>query len=397
MKKVLFFTALSILIASCKKENTSPTEENSTSSTTAIDLIDNTKGFHKIYRFFEAGVPSGSTIKAVDMTTEGSNKLNVAFLMDVNNSVLNRSLKRFSVDYTNNTELGPITAVPVNWTTSFEKEFFQFAPYTDLLAYGYVHGFGGGGTYHMVQGDIQEGTGLLTNIGPDGRIGKFQHLVVNPYFFSNGITGGDVYGYTSNGAFKSYTDNISSNFNKSIFEPITGTNDGVLISFHEDSVSAFIRDLTDTVNYHATRTSSVTISQNSLSLLADIGKVTIVKNNATDNNFSFAIIGVTPSDAELIVLTFKYDYATKTITKVIDKGAYWKSEVLAYDIDPDGNFYCIKTDNSIYKTTTSGTTKIANSILLSGTPSLLKYYNNKLFLGIINVNNNRQLDIVAQD
>ena len=395
MKKALFFLAIPIILISCKKETTKP-EEEEPASTTAIDLIDNSKGFHRIYRFFEAGVPSGSTIKAVDMTTEGSNRLNVAFLMDANNSVLNRSLSRFSVDYTNNTELRAVTAVPINWTTYFEGEFFQFAPYSDLLAYGYYHG-GSGGTYYITQGDIQEPTGMQTHIGPDGRIAKYPHLVVNPYFFSNGITGGDVYGYASNGAFKCYTDYISSSFNKSIFEPISGTNDGVLISFYEDSVSAFIRDLTDTVSFHATQTSSVTLSQNSLSLVADIYKVTIVKNNETDNNFSFAIVGVTPSDVELIVLTFKYDYATKTITKVVDKGAYWKSEVLAYDIDSEGNFYCIKQDKSIYKTTANGTTKIADNILLAGTPSLLKHYNNKLFLGITNVNNNRQLDIVVQD
>jgi hypothetical protein len=392
MKKLFFFLAIPLLYTSCKKEE----EPVVDATVSAIDLIDNTKGFHRIYRFFEADLSAGATIKAVDMTTEGNNKLNVAFLTDVNNSVLNRSLKRFSVDYTNNAELKPITTVAINWTTYFEHEFFQFAPFTDLLAYGYGHL-----TYYNVQGDIQEATGAQAHIGASGRIAKYPHLVVNPFYFSDGIDRGDIYSYMTNGTCKTYWDYAgyqgNSPFNEGIFEPISGTNDGVLIAFHADSVNAYLRDLTDTVKYHGVRNSSVALSQNSLSLISNTGKVTLVKNNTTNNNFSFAIVGVTPSNTEIIYLTFKYDYTAKTITKVIDKGAAFKSDVLAYDIDSDGNFYFIKTDKSIYKTTASGTTKIFSNVILAGTPNLLKVYNGKIFLGITNTNNSRQLDVVVQD
>ena len=397
MKKTLLLFAIPLLLNACKKKDKVEPIDDTAS---AIDLIDATKGFHRIYRLFEADLSAGATIKAVDMTTEGNNKLNVAFVNDVNNSVLNRSLKRFSVDYTNSIELKPVTTVAINWTTYFEGEFFQFAPFTDLLAYGYVHGTSSG-TSWSTQGDIPEGTGRKAHIGATGRIAKYPHLVVNPFYFSDGIDRGFIYHYIKNNSCKTYWDGAgyqgNSPFNEGIFEPITGTNDGVLIAFHEDSVNAYLRDLTDTVKYHAVRNSSVALSHNSLSLISNTGKKTLVKNNENDNNFSFAIVGVTPSDTEIIYLTFKYDYTTKTITKVIDKGAAWKGEVLAYDIDSDGNFYFIKTDKSIYKTTSTGTTKIFSNVVLAGSPNLLKVYNGKIFLAITNAKNTRQLDVAVQD
>ena len=168
--------------------------------------------------------------------------------MDVNNSVLNRSLKRFSVDYTNSAELRAVTNVAINWTTYLEKEFYQFAPFTDLLAYGYVHGVSSG-AYFVTQGDIQEQTGLKPHMGSNGRIAKYPHLVVNPFYFSDGIDRADIYSYMKNGVCKTYWDlagySGNSPFNQGIFEPITGTNDGVLITFHADSVIAYTRDVTD--------------------------------------------------------------------------------------------------------------------------------------------------------
>lgn len=390
-KKVfLALSSMFILLIACNDKIVEPIVNNSNNG---INMIDSTKGFHRVYSILDSNVVAGMDLKSITLTTQGSNRINVAYITDITNSVLNRTLNRFSVDYVSKKELKAKTKVPINWTTALENEFLQFAPFTDQLAYGYVHL-----NYYVLQGDLAQGTGLQRLVGANGRIAKSGQFVVNPFYFSDGIDKGFIYGYMKDNKWKSYWDYAgyagNSPFNEGVFEPITGTNTGVLIAFHDDSVKSLTRNLLDTVKYHAVNTSAVGIKRFTI---ANTGKGTIIKNNETDNNFSFAIYGSDNMNRELIYRTFKYDYATKTITKVIDLGANFKSEVLAYDIDTDGNFYCIKTDKSIYKTTTTGTTKIADNVVLAGKPVLLKYLNGKVFLAVINKTDNFQLDIVVQD
>ena len=134
-----------------------------------------------------------------------------------------------------------------------------------------------------------------------------------------------------------------------------------------------------------------------MAVIDNINRNTTIKNNENGNDFSFALHGTDGMNTQFYFWTFKYNYATKEITKVIDAGYFWANEVLAYDIDPEGNFYCIKTDRSIYKWTTSGLTKIVDNLIVAGTPTLLKIFNGKIFLAVVNKTNGRQMDIVVQN
>lgn len=385
--------SITLIFSACDlvKENTSTLP-----TTASTNLVDSTKGFKILYSYIDTQFPLGSNIVPVDMTTEGSNKLNLAFLVYATGK--DRILNRITVDYSNKSLLNARTEKTIAYPFSSNREIFSFAPFTNKLVYGYTQG-----SYWTVTGDIIENSGVQSSIGLAGRIAKNQHLVVNPFYLSDGIDKGDIYGTMINGQYQVYWDYAgytgSSPFNEGIFEPFTGTNEGVLIAFHKDSVVAFTRDLTNTNKYKAVRNSGVVLNKNNaMALITTTGKNTIIKNNESNHDFSFAIYGNDSMDREFLFSTFKYNYATKSISTVIELGSFWKNEVLAYDIDPEGNFYCIKTDKTLYKTVLGGTTsKIAENFIVNGTPKLLKVYNGKIFIAVTNLSNNKQIELVVKN
>ena len=386
------------LLYSCEKKAIDDGGGVNDPAITAIDLIDASKGFHKIYRYFDTQKPAGEGIIALDMTTQGNNRLNLAFTIsdpNFNANSTTKNISRCAVDYTNSAELQSLSTATYNWYLTY-KQFCQFASFSNLLGFGTASPNG----YASIQGDITEATGVVKDELSKCRISKSGHLTASPFYHSDGIDRGDIYGCINAGKYTSYWDQAGYQgedpFDEGIFEPIHGSNEGVLIAFHNDSASAYTRVLSDSVKYKGTRTSSVNVAIK-MAVIDNINRNTTIKNNENGNDFSFALHGTDGMNTQFYFWTFKYNYATKEITKVIDAGYFWANEVLAYDIDPEGNFYCIKTDRSIYKWTTSGLTKIVDNLIVAGTPTLLKIFNGKIFLAVVNKTNGRQMDIVVQN
>jgi hypothetical protein len=122
----------------------------------------------------------------------------------------------------------------------------------------------------------------------------------------------------------------------------------------------------------------------------------IVKNNANDNNFSFAYI------ANNAIWTFTFNNLTKTLSKVID-GAILPTGAKSVDIDENGNFYYF-ISNSIFKNDSQkGVLTIAQDLLSNGSVSLIKYYQGKVFVLAERFKNangtqaRRQIDVLIQE
>lgn len=389
--------ALLALFTACEKKETTPTPVDETPKPT--ELIDKTKGFHRIGRFFDGQLPSGGDIKCVDMTTQG-NRLNVAFTFY--NSAINIDVKRLSVDYTTGNELQAAETLSLTGTNKYtvDNSTCQYVPYTNTLVHYHWYQLPTGG-YYLMNGDITEGSGQKTYLSKRARVGKYPHLIMNPTLFWDGYNDGAAYGCMVNGKFKTFTDYAgflkNESFGDGIFEPINSSNEAVLITFHTDSVNLHIRDLNDTIRDKAVRKHSVTIpkSQNLFSLNTSTTK-TYIKNNPNDNNFTFAIYGPDRQNREFYFWTYKYDHAAKTITPVVVFNSHYQNDYKAFDLDQDGNLYVAET-NALFKVGVAGKERIYENMLLAGTISQIKHFNGKLFMAITHKNNTRQMDIVVQD
>ena len=160
--------------------------------------------------------------------------------------------------------------------------------------------------------------------------------------------------------------------------------------YSNDSINLYLNNLaTPAVKFTAIAKVPLTVPMTSN------GGSSIIKNNATDDNFSFACIEGSA------VWSFKYNNQTKTITKVFD-GATIPANITSMDIDENGNLYYI-IGNSVYtQNAASGAATVAENLLSSGSLSVIKYYNGKIFLLAERFKNSdetqgrRQFDILIQ-
>jgi hypothetical protein len=402
---------VAVIFYSCKKETTTP-EPSPVAvdhSQDSVNLVAAGKGFKKVFGYLE---PRGvlyfpgtiNEIHGLDLTVEGNDKVNFAFYKS-NGSQQGDVKTVFRA--TANIMTQSVVAAPVSFTftkpsgSSWQELGYQYAPYSNKLAYMYYSYSGPG----YVSGDITESTGqsILTT---DRRIGKsghsIYHIVGGQGAGSAVSTNNFTYGYynsagnfvqfsSSDGTFTGIQFGLRpSSLYRGLFEPIPATNEGIVVLYNADSVNVYLNNLAiPAVKF--TRVGKVVLTTK----MTMTGN-TIIKNNANDADFSFACIeGST-------VWTFLFNTSTKTITKVLD-GATLPTGAKFIDLDENGNLYYV-VNNSIFKHSLSaGSSSLAQDVLSNGTISALKYYNGKVFVLAERFKNadgsqgRRQLDVLMQE
>jgi hypothetical protein len=414
MKKTIFKTILAILIIfslliGCSKNDADPSLPDTVDhSKDPVELIASGKGFKKVFGYVESDMlyfpGTLNEIHGLDLTVEGTDKVNFAFSQSRGSQQGPiKSVLRCTANYITKT----VTSAPVAYIyssptgSSWQELGFSYAPYSNKLAYMYYMYSGPG----YVTGDLLETSGqsLLTT---DRRIAKTGHSVYN-IVGSQGAgsatnTNGFTYAYFDNsGQFKQLSSSdgtytgiqfqlrASSEY-RGIFEPILATNEGIVILFSKDSVNVYLNNLaTPAVKFKQ-------IAKVSLTTKMTMTGNSIIKNNANDDDFSFACLEGS------VVWSYKYNNKTKSLTKVID-GASLPTGAKSLDIDENGNLY-YRVANSVFKqSATTGTTTLVKDVLMNGDLSLLKYYNGKVFLLAERFKNSdgtqarSQLDLLVQE
>ena len=408
MKTVLVVLSTISLFTACKNDELSP-PDTSNNSTDAVELLVTGKGFKKVYGFIDSNTAyfpgTLNEIHGLDLTVEGTDKVNFAFWKSTGSQQGTiKTVMRGTANYATKTVIAPPIRFDYTMPTSssWDALGFSYAPYSNKLAFMYYMYSGGG----YVTGDIEETTGqnIMTT---DRRIAKTGHSVYS-VTGSQGIgsatdTNNFTFGYyNSSGQFIQFSSSDGtwtgiqfqlrpSGMYRGVFEPITATNEGIIVLYSKDSVNVYLNNLvTPAVKFKQ-------ISKVNLTAKMKLDVITsIVKNNASGDDFSFASIeGST-------VWSFKFNNKTKTLTKVFD-GAILPVGAKSVDIDENGNLYYFVA-NTIYKqTATAGTTTVAKDMLASGELSILKYYNGKIFLlaerfkNANGIQTLRQLDLLVQE
>jgi len=417
MKNTLLKTAflasmLSGLLLSCTKtgETEDPNQQPVDHSMDSVEMLISGKGFNKVYGYIEpAGTPyfpgTLNEIHALDLSVYGTDPVvHFAFkLSGGSQQGIVESVMRGSVYYSTNEVLVKPESFAYSQPTgsSWQSLGFSFAPFTNTLCFMYYDYSGPG----YVSGDIDEmsGQSLLTF---DRRIAKTGHSVYSVTgamgASSSTPTNGFTYAYyDANGQFNQLSSSDGtftgiqfqlrpSSQYKGIFEPILSTNEGIVVLYSNDSINLYLNNLaTPAVKFTAIAKVPLTAP------MIYNGDLSIIKNNATDDNFSFACIEGSS------FWSFKYNNQTKTVTKVFD-GATLPANITSMDIDENGNLYYI-IGNSVYtQNITTGATTVAENLLDTGKLSVLKYYNGKIFLLAERFKNSdetqgrRQFDILVQ-
>lgn len=414
MKRSVFKTVFSALAAIQLLTACSGTVSDTTPpvvvdhSKDSVQILATGKGFKTVYDFVESNTSyfpgTLNEIHGIDLTVEGTDKVNFAF-NESNGSQQGavKSVLKGTANYATKT----IVTLPKAFSytsptgTSWGELGFSYAPYSNKLAYMYYMYSGPG----YVTGDIMETSGqsLLTN---DRRVAKTGHSV---YSIVGGAGAGSgtptnnfTYAYydaagqfkqlsSSDGTFTGIQFQLrTSSEYRGVFEPILSTNEGIVILFSKDSVNVYLNNLaTPAVKFKQ-------IAKVSLATKMALTGNSIIKNNANDDDFSFACMEGS------VVWTFKFNNKTKTLLKVLD-GASLPTGAKNLDIDENGNLY-FRVANSVFKqSSTTGATTLAQDVLLNGDLSLLKYYNGKVFLLAERFKNadgtqaRRQLDVLVQE
>lgn len=368
--------------SSCKKEET--TTPDKTDLQQAVTLVDTTKGFKKIYSFTESALPTAnkSKIYPLDLSLTNGNQLNIGFHLKIENGG-EKSLYKASVNITNGNTINSTQQLSINWPTFYKEDFFSFVPYTNKLTYTYYDGISSG-VYYIIQGDVSENTGIKS-MGSIGRVAKNGHLTISPW----GLSGGSnwyKYGYINASKYIPfvYTAAASTIFHEGFFEPIENTNTGILVLYTDKAVTVYEQDLSDTTK-SATQLSSVAVSL-PLGQSNVFARKTIIKNNATDNNFSFAYYEDLTLTGERLVWTFKYDFTNKTLTKVSENVIRDYFKILDSDVDADGNYYFTygAANSFTVKKIAGNTVSILGqeNFTLAGKPNLIRWFDNKVFVGV---------------
>lgn len=401
-------TALAILVTfslltGCSKDETDPSQPDTTDhSKDPVDLLATGKGFKKAYGFVETNTSyfpgTLNEIHGLDLTVEGTDKVNFSFFESTGSQQgTMKSVFRGTANYATNTIITEPVAYSYSSPTgsSWQELGFSYAPYSNKLGYMYYMYSGAG----FVTGDIVETSGqsIMTT---DRRIAKSGHSVYS-VTGSQGIgsatdTNNFTFGYyNESGQFIQFSSSDGtwtglqfqlrpSSQYRGVFEPITSTNEGIIVLYSKDSVNVYLNNLaTPAVKFKQ-------ISKVDLTAKMKLDVITsIVKNNANDDDFSFACIeGST-------VWSFKYDNKTKTLTKVFD-GATLPTGAKSLDLDENGNLYYI-IGNSVYKQSSlTSTSTVAKDLLANGSLSLLKYYNAKIFLLAERFKNTDDKQVISQ-
>lgn len=409
IKTALATLVVSSIVVSCKKKDVSPepTPVAVDHSLDSVNMLASGKGFKKVYGYIEPSTAyypgTLNEIHALALSVERTDKVNFAFSQSSGSQQgSNISVLRGTANYATQN----VITAPVGFTytkpsgSSWQELGFMYAPYSNKLAFMYYDYSGPG----YVSGDVTESSGqsLLTN---DRRIAKTGHSVYS-IVGSQGAgsatqTNGFTYGYydasntfkqlsSSDGTFTGIQFPLrASSLYKGIFEPILATNEGIVILYSKDSINVYLNNLTTPA------VKFTLITKIALTTPMELAGYSIIKNNANDNDFSFACVEGTK------VWSFKYNNLAKTVTKVLD-GATLPATITSPDIDENGNLYYIST-NSIYKVSATGNTTVAQDVLTNGTLSVLKYYSGKLFLLAERFKNTdgtqgrRQLDVLMQE
>ncbi len=411
LKRALVSLVLISLILSCTKTEETPEPNPSTvdHSMDSVELLVSGKGFNKVYGYIEPiGAPyypgTLNEIHGLDLTVYGTDPV-VHFAYKVSGGSQQgvvEGVMRGSAYFSTNTILwGPEAFTYTQPSgSSWQPLGFSFAPFSNTLCFMYYDYSGPG----YVSGDLNESSGqsLLTS---DRRIAKTGHSV---YSITGAMgagsatpTNGFSYAYyDANGQFNQLSSSDGtwtgiqfqlrpSSLYRGVFEPILSTNEGIVVLYSNDSINLYLNNLaTPAVKFTA-------IGKVSLTVPMSLSGTSIIKNNATNDNFSFACVEGTTA------WTFKYDNQTKTVTKVFD-GATLPANVTSMDIDENGNLYYVVGNSVFTQNFTTGAATVAENVLNSGTVSLLKYYNGKIFLlaeRFVNsdgTQGRRQLDILIQ-
>lgn len=402
MNKIIISISLILTLSACKKEETTPST-STTDLKQEVTLVDTTKGFKKIYSYVESSMPTinKSRIYPLDLSFTNENQLNIGFHLKIENGE-SKSLYKASVNATTGTIINQTQPLSILWPTYYEGEFFSFVPYSDKLTYSYYHGLSTGVYYNTI-GDITESTGI-NQMGKIGRVAKTGHLTISPW----GLSGGSTwykYGLMNAGKYFpfSYTGSESTQFHEGFLEPISNTNTGIVILYSKNGVTAYEQDLSDSTKAPTqVSTVSLTMPMGGSNVFA---RKTIIKNNASDNNFSFAYYEDYTLTGERLIWTFKYDYTTKTLTKVSETGLRDYFKILDSDVDADGNYYFTygAADSYAVKKITGKTVSILGkeNFTLAGKPNLIRWFDNKVFVGVSrdsyqNKNNGTDIQTVRQ-
>lgn len=373
----------------------------------SVQLLATGKGFKKVYGFVETNSlyfpGTMNEIHGIDLTVEGADKVNFAF-SEQNGSQQGvvKTIYKVTANHVTRSVVSPPKAFSYSTPSgsSWGDLGFSYAPYSNKLAFSYYSYAGPG----FVTGDIQETSGqsLLTT---DRRIAKTGHTVYQIVGGAGSNSGTPTnnfsYAYLDGaGQFKQFSSSDgtftgiqfqlrSSNQYRGVFEPILATNEGVVILFSKDSVNVYLNNLsTPAVKFKSV--GKVTLS-NKMSLTGG----SLVKNNATDDDFSFACV------ESSLVWTFKYSNKSKSITKVLD-GVTLPTGAKSLDIDENGYLYYL-VGNSLYKQNGQNGTVLVQNLLTNGELSVLKYYNGKIYLLAERYKNSdgtqgrRQLDLLVQE
>ena len=327
IQTIFVATTIIGLFAACSKTATETPlpAEVVDHSIDSVQLVASGKGFKKVYGYVESNLlyfpGTMNEIHGLDLTVEGSDKVNFAFVGSVGSQQgIVKTVKRGTANYvTNSIVTSPkIFAYTSPSGSSWTELGFSFAPYSNKLGYMYYSYSGPG----YVTGDIQElsGQSLLT---ADRRIAKTGHSVYNIVggagSSSGTLTNNFTYAYfdgsgqfrqlsSSDGTFTGIQFQLrTSSQYRGMFEPILSTNEGVVILYSKDSVNVYLNNLT---------TPAVKFKQISRILLTTkmaLSGSSILKNNANDDDFSFAC------NEGLIVWTFKYNSKTKQLVYTNDR------------------------------------------------------------------------------
>jgi hypothetical protein len=409
IKTALATLIVSSLVVSCKKKDVAPEPEPVAidHSLDSVELLATGKGFKKVYGYIEPNTAyypgTLNEIHGIALSVEGTDKVNFAFSQSSGSQQgTTKGVQRGSANYATKS----VITAPVGFTyttptgSSWQELGFMYAPYSNKLGYMYYDYSGPG----YVTGDVTETSGqsLLTS---DRRIAKTGHSVYSIVGSQGAGSGTETNGFTyayydASNAFKQLSSSDgtftgiqfplrASNLYKGIFEPIIATNEGIVILYSKDSINVYLNNLTTPA------VKFTLITKIALTTPMALAGYSIVKNNANDNDFSFACVEGTK------VWSFKYNNTNKTVTKVLD-GATLPAGIKNPDIDENGNLYYISA-NLVGKVSTTGNTTIAQDVLTNGTLAVLKHYNGKLFLLAERFKNNdgtqgrRQLDVLVQE
>lgn len=413
MRKTVFVALFSVLIASRLLTACSGTIIETTPppvvdhSKDSVQLMASGKGFKTVYDFVESNTlyfpGTLNEIHGIDLTVEGTDKVNFAFVESAGSQQGSvKSVQKGTANYATKA----IVTLPKAFTYSspsgsnWDGLGFSYAPYSNKLAYMYYMYSGSG----YVTGDIMEaGQSIMTT---DRRIAKTGHSVYNIVGGAGSGSGTPTNNFTyayydASGQFKQLSSSdgtwtgiqfqlrASSQY-RGIFEPILATNEGIVILFSKDSVNVYLNNLaTPAVKFKQ-------IAKVSLTSKMGLTGNSIIKNNANDDDFSFACLEGS------VVWSFKYSNKTKSLTKVFD-GATLPAGAKSLDIDENGNLYYIVANSVFRQSTTTGTSTLAQDVLMNGELSLLKYYKGKVFLLAERFKNadgtqaRRQLDVLVQE